>query len=249
MTFTRRCLSIAASIALTVVATQSAGAAAADADAPADISLEELLRADVHTASRKAQRLQDVAAAVFVITREDIERSGVTSIPESLRLAPGVEVARIANNRWAVSARGFNGRFANKLLVLMDGRSIYSPLFSGVLWEMEDTLLEDVDRIEVIRGPGAALWGANAVNGVINIITRKARDTRGALAVAGAGSDERGFVALRHGLAVGDGDLRLWAKAFSRDRSVDLAGNDGNDTWRAVRLGFRATGTWTMAAA
>ena len=140
------------------------------------------------TASRKTQRLQDVAAAVFVITREDIERSGATSIPEALRMAPGVQVARLANHRWAVSARGFNGRFANKLLVLMDGRSLYSPLFSGVLWEAEDTLLEDIDRIEVIRGPGAAMWGANAVNGVINIITRKARDTQGNLLVAGAGS-------------------------------------------------------------
>jgi iron complex outermembrane receptor protein len=210
----------------------------------ADLSLEELLQSDVQTASRKAQRLQDVAAAVFVITREDIERSGATSIPESLRLAPGVEVARIANNKWAVSARGFNGRFANKLLVLVDGRSIYSPLFSGVLWEMEDTLLEDIDRIEVIRGPGAALWGANAVNGVINIITRKAGATRGTLAVAGAGTEDRGFVALRHGMTVGSGDLRLWIKGFSRDRSVAADGQEGNDTWSASRMGFR--GDWSL---
>jgi iron complex outermembrane recepter protein len=155
-----------------------------------------------------------------------------------------VQVARLANNRWAVSARGFNGRFANKLLVLMDGRSIYSPLFSGVLWEAEDTLLEDIDRIEVIRGPGAALWGANAVNGVINIITRHARDTRGTLVTGGAGTEERGFVALRHGLAVAGGDLRLWAKAFDRDASEDLAGHDGNDDWRAWRMGLR--GDWAL---
>ncbi len=213
---------------------------------PADLSLEELLKVEVQTASRKSQRLQDVASAVFVISREDIERSGATSLPEVLRLAPGVQVARLANNRWAVSARGFNGRFANKLLVLMDGRSIYSPLFSGVLWEMEDTLLDDVDRIEVIRGPGAALWGANAVNGVINIITRNARDTRGTLAVAGAGSEERSFGALRHGFAAGEGSVRLWAKGFSRDESVDLSGNRGNDDWHAARAGFR--GDWNANA-
>lgn len=210
-----------------------------------DLSLEELLQVDVMTASRKAQRLQDVAAAVFVITREDIERSGATSIPEALRMAPGVQVARLANNRWAVSTRGFNGRFANKLLVLMDGRSLYSPLFSGVLWEAEDTLLEDIDRIEVIRGPGAAMWGANAVNGVINIITRKARDTQGNLLVAGAGTEERAFGALRHGGTAGDGHYRVWGKAFAREESVNLAGGRGNDDWGSGRIGFR--GDWPLA--
>ncbi len=122
-------------------------------EVPLDLPLEALLQAEVQTASRKIQRLQDVAAAVFVITRSDIETTGVTSPPEALRLAPGLDVARLANNRWAVSARGFNGRFANKLQVLIDGRSLYHPLFSGVLWENEDTLLEDIERIEVIRGP------------------------------------------------------------------------------------------------
>ena len=234
---------VAACLALLMSLAVPAGATEA---VPADLSLEELLKVEVQTASRKSQRLQDVAAAVFVITREDIERSGATSLPEALRLAPGVQVARLANNRWAVSARGFNGRFANKLLVLMDGRSIYSPLFSGVMWEMEDTLLEDIDRIEVIRGPGAALWGANAVNGVINIITRHTRDTRGTLVVAGAGSEERGFTALRHGATVGDGTLRVWAKAFDRDTSVNLAGQEANDDWRAARLGFR--GDWSLGA-
>lgn len=236
---------------LTVIAAMLlwlAPSAWADAGAKpaAELSLEELLQAEVQTASRKSQRLQDVAAAVFVITRDDIERSGATSLPEVLRLAPGVQVARLANNRWAVSARGFNGRFANKLLVLMDGRSIYSPLFSGVLWEMEDTLLEDIERIEVIRGPGAALWGANAVNGVINIISRHARDTVGSLAVAGAGSEEKAFGALRHGFAAGPGHLRLWAKAFARDRSVDSAGVAANDDWRGLRAGLR--GDWTLGA-
>jgi iron complex outermembrane recepter protein len=218
------------------------GTAAHAQTSVADLSLEELMTINVQTASRKSQRLQDVPAAVFVITRDDITRAGVTSIPEALRLAPGMQVARMASSRWAVSARGFNGRFANKLLVLMDGRSVYSPLFAGVLWEKEDTLLEDVDRIEVIRGPGAALWGANAVNGVINIITRKASDTRDNLAVLNVGSEDRSLLALRRGMAAGDGALRLWAKAFKRDTSVDAQGQPGNDNWRGQRAGFR--GDW-----
>ena len=148
-----------------------------------EMSIEDLMSMEVTTVSRKAQRLSDSAAAVFVITNEDIRRSGVTSIPEALRMVPGIEVARISANSWAVTARGFNGQFANKLLVLMDGRSVYSPIYSGVYWDVQDTLLEDVDRIEVIRGPGASLWGANAVNGVINIITRPASQTQGGLAV------------------------------------------------------------------
>ena len=212
-----------------------------------DLSLEELLKVDVMTASRKTQSLQDVASAVFVISREEIERSGATSIPEALRMAPGVQVARLANNRWAVSVRGFNGRFANKLLVLMDGRSIYSPLFSGVLWEAEDTLLEDVDRIEVIRGPGAAMWGSNAVNGVINIITRKARDTQGSMLIAAGGSEEGALGAFRYGGKAGDGHFRVWGKAFARGESVNLEGEPGNDDWHAARVGFR--GDWPTGPA
>lgn len=211
-----------------------------------DLSLEELLNAEVVTVARKSQTLQSSAAAVFVISRDDIERSGATSIPELLRLAPGVQVARISNNRWAVSVRGFNGRFSNKLLVLMDGRSIYSQLFSGVVWEAEDTLLEDIDRIEVIRGPGAAMWGANAMNGVINIITRKSRDTQGVLVTAGAGDKEGEFAAARFGGASDNGNFRVWGKGFRRDGSVNLAGQDGGDDWDSTRMGFR--GDWTLAA-
>ncbi|WP_300454404.1 TonB-dependent receptor [Accumulibacter sp.] len=220
--------------------------AAASATSPelVDMSLEDLLNVEITGAARKSQHLNDVAAAVFVISREDIERSGATSIPEALRLAPGVAVARLANNRWAVSVRGFNSRFSNKLLVLMDGRSIYSPIFSGVLWEDNDTLLEDIDRIEVIRGPGAAMWGSNAVNGVINIITRRARDTQGGLLVAAGGSDERGLAALRYGGESGDGHFRVWGKAFARDEAVTPDGSYANDYWRAGRLGFR--GDWAM---
>jgi iron complex outermembrane receptor protein len=237
------CSTAAIAIAAAVFLTLNPQRAQAQAAAP-DLPLEELLNIDVQTASRKSQRLQDVASAVHVVTREDIERSGATSLPEVLRMVPGMQVARLANNRWAVTARGFNGRFANKLLVLMDGRSIYSPLFSGVMWEAEDVLLEDIERIEVIRGPGAALWGANAVNGVINIITRHARDTRGGLAVVGAGSDERGLLALRQGMSLADGNLRLWAKAFDQQGSQSTSGVPGHDDWRAVRVGFR--GDWSF---
>src|SRR4029079_905266 len=128
-----------------------------------------------------------------------IRRSGVTSIPEALRLAPGVDVARIDSNQWSIGIRGFGSRLARSVLVLIDGRSVYSPLFAGTYWEVQDTLLEDVDRIEVIRGPGGTLWGANSVNGVINIITRSSRDTQGAYATAGAGTEERGFAGVRYG--------------------------------------------------
>lgn len=213
--------------------------AAEGTSAAPDLSLEELMRVDVTTASRKAQAVQDVAAAVSVITREDIERSGATSIPEVLRLAPGMEVARLTGGRWAVSARGFNGRFANKLLVLLDGRSIYSPLFSGVLWDMEGTLLEDIDRIEIIRGPNAALWGANAVNGVINIITRHTRDTQGGMVALGAGNVENGSVAARYGSTLGNGFFRLWAKSESQKSFEETSGNAGNNDSRTARAGFR----------
>ncbi|MDT7833832.1 TonB-dependent receptor plug domain-containing protein [Aquabacterium sp. OR-4] len=228
---------------------QAAPPPAAEA-APAELSLEDLLKADVVTASRKAQAVQDVAAAVYVISREDIERSGASSLPAALALAPGVEVQRLSSGRWAVGTRGFSGRFANKLLVLMDGRSIYSPLFSGVLWEMEGTLIEDIERIEVIRGPGAALWGANAVNGVINILTRPARNTQGTLLAAGTGTLERSSLALRHGgtlggaggsgLAGASGHWRAWFSHQDATHFDDLSGAPANDDWHTTRAGFRA---------
>src|ERR1700740_302713 len=132
------------------------------------MSIEDLMNLEVTSVAKRTQRVADAAAAVFVITQEDIRRSGAANIPEALRMVPGLQVARIDENKWAISSRGFNGRFDNKLLVLIDGRSVYTPLFSGVYWNVQDVMLEDVDRIEVIRGPGATLWGANAVNGVIN---------------------------------------------------------------------------------
>ncbi|MGH8131604.1 MAG: TonB-dependent receptor plug domain-containing protein, partial [Steroidobacteraceae bacterium] len=169
-----------------------------------DLSIEELANLKITSASRIEENLRDAPAAVFVITAVDIRRSGVTSIPEALRLAPGVEVARRSAYEWSISIRGFNSNIANKLLVLIDGRSVYSPLFAGVFWDAQDTLLEDIERIEVISGPGGTLWGANAVNGVINIVTKKSQNTQGGLLYGGAGSEERGFGSFRHGGRLGD---------------------------------------------
>ena len=151
------------------------------------LSLEELMGVEVTSVSKKEERLFEAAAAIYVMTQEDIRRSGATSIPEALRYVPGLEVVRLNANTWQISARGFVTT-ANKLLVLIDGRSVYTPLVAGVFWDVQDTLLEDVDRIEVIRGPGGTLWGANAVNGVINIITKSARDTQGWLVTGGGGT-------------------------------------------------------------
>lgn len=212
----------------------------ADQDALTSLSLQELLNTEVFSVSKSARKLSDSAAAVYVITSEEIRRSGATSIPELLRTVPGLHVARIDANKWAISARGFNGRFANKLLVLIDGRSVYTPLFSGVFWELQDTLLDDIDRIEVIRGPGATLWGANAVNGIINIITKSAAHTQGALASLSVGAVEGNNAAFRYGGAIGlDTHWRVWAKAFDRDASVALTGEEANDDWDMARAGFR----------
>ncbi len=205
-----------------------------------NMSLEDLLDVQVTSVSKRPQSLSDAAAAVFVISNEDLRRSGVTSIPEALRMVPGIDVARIDANKWAVTSRGFNGRFANKLLVLMDGRTIYSPTFSGVYWESQDVILEDVERIEVIRGPGATLWGANAVNGVVNIITRHAADTQGGLGVLGAGTEERGFATARYGARLGEGTYgRVYAKGLKRDEFSNPNGDNAGDDWKALRAGFR----------
>ena len=171
----------------------------------------------------------------------------MTSIPEALRLVPGMQVGRLDANKWAVSARGFNDRLARKLLVLIDGRNVYSPIFSGVFWEVQDVLLEDVDRIEVIRGTGATLWGENAVNGIINIITRHARDTQGGLVTLGGGSEERGFTGVRYGGRISEGAFyRVYAKYFDRDRFVDAAGRPTADDWSMFRGGFRSD--WRLSA-
>jgi iron complex outermembrane receptor protein len=195
---------------------------------------------DVTSVSRKSEKFSNVPAAVYVITAEDIRRSGATSVPEALRLVPGLNVAQVDARQWAVTSRGFNDLFANKLLVLIDGRSVYTPLFSGVIWDMRDVMLEDVDRIEVIRGPGATVWGANAVNGVINIITKSARDTQGGLATGGYGTELQGFGSLRYGGRLGESaHYRVYGKFFNRDDSELRGGGDADDRWRQGRLGFR----------
>lgn len=223
--------------------------AAAHSDPPStpqdltQLSIEELMQVEVVTASKKAQPVRDVPASVYVITADDIHRMGATSIPEVLRLVPGVHVGIIDANKWAVAVRGFNGRYSNKLLVLIDGRSIYTPFFSGVYWDAQPPLfMQDIERIEVIRGPGAALWGANAVNGVINIITKSAKDTQGTLWVSGGGSEEKAFGGLRIGGKWGDnGYYRVYTLYQERDaleQDRDYVRN--NDSWLVRHSGFRA---------
>jgi len=212
------------------------------------MSMEDLMNLQVTSVSKRTQKVADAAAAIFVITQEDIRRSGATSVPEALRLVPGLEVARIDQNKWAIGSRGFNGRFDNKLLVLIDGRSVYTPLFSGVYWNVQDVMLEDVDRIEVIRGPGATLWGANAVDGVINVITKKAKSTQSAVVTAGAGTEERAAGGVRYGGKLGNNTYyRAYTKYFNWGPSAYPSGMAAHDGWDALRGGFRAD--WTPAGA
>src|ERR1700731_4640181 len=204
------------------------------------LSVEQLVDIDVTSVSKYPEKFSEAAAAVAVLTSEDIERSGVTKIPDALRLVPGLDVAQVDAHTWAISSRGFNDIFADKLLVLIDGRTVYTPLFSGVFWDVQDTLLEDIDRIEVVRGPGATLWGANAVNGVINIITKSARDTQGLLLYGGGGTEEQGFTGARYGVKINDDAfVRIYAKYFSRDSSVLPDDTDAHDSWDMFRAGFR----------
>jgi iron complex outermembrane receptor protein len=205
-----------------------------------DLSLEELANTRVTSVSKRAEPIADAAASVFVISADSIRRSGVTSIPEALRLAPNIQVARVDARNYAVTARGFNSAFENKLLVLIDGRSVYTPLFSGVFWDAQDMMLEDVERIEVISGPGGTLWGANAVNGVINIITKTASATQGTLASVSADANERG-AAVRHGGALGAGGrYRLYAKTARHDDLDAETGMPSVTGWRRSQLGWRA---------
>ena len=196
---------------------------------------------EVTSVSRHAETVQEAPAAIFVITREDIRRSGARTIPELLRQVPGLHVARIGDiNTYAVSSRGFADRLSDKLEVLVDGRSVYSPLFSGVFWDTVDEFLPDIERIEVIRGPGAALWGTNAITGVINIVTRHAVDTRGTYGYAGGGTEERSAAGVRTGGMINPlANLRLYAKAYERDGLKDAAGNDTFTVARYQQAGFR----------
>jgi len=203
------------------------------------LSLEQLGNVEVTTASKEPESVWRTPAAIYVITQEDIRRSGATSIPEVLRLAPGIEVARTDSDHWAVGVRGFVGQFSKSLLVLIDGRSVYTPLFAGVYWQLQDTPLEDIERIEVIRGPGGTIWGANAVNGVINIITKSAKDTHGALVSAISGNVDQGIGVARYGGDNGKSfNYRIYGKGIIRSPEFHPDGANFDD-WRTGQLGFR----------
>jgi iron complex outermembrane receptor protein len=204
------------------------------------LNVEDLMNVEITSVSRRPQKLLDAASAIQVITQEDIRRSGATSIPEALRLADNLQVAQKNAHDWAISARGFNTALGNKLLVMIDGRTVYTPLYSGVFWDVQDYLLEDIDRIEVISGPGGTLWGANAVNGVINIITKSAADTQGLYAEAGGGSEPHEFAGARYGGSLDGGtQFRVYAKYFDRGDEVLANGDRESDSWRQARAGFR----------
>ncbi|NJC40557.1 iron complex outermembrane receptor protein [Brevundimonas alba] len=252
-----------AALVLVMPAAAHAGEAARASDAPpspqlikvsmgedqdlARLSLEELAMVEVTSVSRRPEALANAAAAIYVISADDIRRSGVTSLPEALRLAPNLNVQRVNAVDYAITARGFNGyETSNKLLVLVDGRSIYSTLSSGVFWDARDLMLEDVERIEVISGPGGALYGSNAMNGVINIITRPAADTQGTLISAGAGNEDA-RLSIRHGGTLGDtAAWRAYLTAFARDESFDALGNGSNDDGDGLRGGARID--WSAGA-
>ncbi len=203
------------------------------------LSLEELTEIEVTTPSKEPVKAFQSPVAIYVITQDDIRRSGATCIPEALRLAPGVEVARIDGNKWSIGIRGFGTRFSRGVLVLIDGRTVYSTLLAGTYWEVQDTMMEDIDRIEVIRGPGGTIWGPNAVNGVISVITKSTRETMGMLASAGGGNEEQGFASFRYGGGNGsDLTYRVYAKAFTRGPEVHPDGQNFDD-WRAAQTGFR----------
>jgi iron complex outermembrane recepter protein len=212
-----------------------------DARKLAALSLEELMQVEVTTVSGVAQSRISAPAAITVISAEDIRRSGHRSLAEALRLVPGMYVGQVNSSSWLVGSRGLTASSitANRYLVLLDGRVIYDPLLSSTFWDVNDVLLDDIDRIEVIRGPGATLWGANAMNGVINVITRDAQETTGTLARLGYGDHERGFGALRHGATIADGAWRVWGRYDRRDDFENAAGTSIEDQWSSLRGGFR----------
>jgi iron complex outermembrane receptor protein len=204
-----------------------------------NLTLEQLSEIEVTSPSKEPTPVSKSPVAIYVITGDDIRRSGVTTIPEALRLAPGVEVARIDGSKWSVGVRGFGSRLSRSVLVLIDGREVYTPLFAGTYWEVQDTLLEDIDRIEVIRGPGGTIWGPNAVDGVINIITKRTTETLGSYASVGGGSEEQGFFNYRYGGDDGKGlTYRVYAKGYTRGPE-EHPDHDNFDDWRGIQGGFR----------
>jgi len=249
----RRIALIAACSGLLGLVPRAAGQTVVALPPPSDLkklSVDELMDINVTSVSLHSEKLSEAASAIQVITADDIASSTATSIPEALRLASNLEVAQIDSRQWAISARGFNNLFADKMLVLIDGRSVYTPLYAGVYWDVQDTIMEDIDRIEVISGPGATQWGANAVNGVINISTKTAMETQGGLVVAGGGSELEDSEEVRYGGKLAPGvDYRVYAKYFDRGDSVLPNGSAAGDAWRMGQTGFRldsdaAEGTW-----
>jgi iron complex outermembrane receptor protein len=235
----RRFFAVVALVALLGIP-QKSSAAQVIASSLADLSLEELGDVEIVSASKRPERLSNAPASVFVITADDIRRSGATSLPEALRLAPNLEVAQASASGYAITSRGFNSSSANKLLVLIDGRSVYTPLFAGVFWDAQDVMLEDIERIEVISGPAGTLWGTNAVNGVINIITKSAVRTQGTLIAAGGGNREIDAAA-RYGATAGsDGHYRIYAQHLDRDHTFTASGTARDDAWHKTQAGFRA---------
>ena len=217
-----------------------APAAHAQAPALADLSLEELAGLEITSVSRRPERLSDAAASVYVITAEAIRRSGATTLTQALRLAPNLQVAQTSASQFAISARGFNNAIGNKLLVLIDGRTVYTPFFSGVFWDQQDVMLQDIARIEVISGPGGALWGSNAVNGVINVITRSADETVGGVLAVGAGSDQLQAAARVGGVLGERGHFRLYGKRTRSENTETATGTSVADGWDLQQVGFRA---------
>ncbi len=213
-----------------------------------NLSLDDLMNLQVTSVSKKEQTLSKAGAAVYVISQEDIRRSGMMNIPDLLRMVPGVNVARLDANSWAISIRGFNDRYSNKVLVLIDGRSVYSGVFSGVYWDQQNVPLEDIDRIEVIRGPGGTVWGANAVNGVINIITKNSKDTQGGLLTAETGSEENLEGLVQYGSKIGTkGTYRAFGNYFNIEPSNFAGGAEAADGWHGTHGGFRSD--WVFSAA
>ena len=205
-----------------------------------DLSLEQLISVEVTSSMKSARRLSDTPGAIYVLSNDDIKRTGATTIPEALRVVPGLNVARIDANKWAISARGFNGEFSNKLLVLVDGRSIYTPLFSGVWWDQQDVMMEDIERIEVIRGPSASLWGSNAVNGVINIITKSAKDTQGGLVSAHLGAERYG-AGLRYSTKISDDEfVKVYGRiAYNKSQNEPVSNSNSKQTDLLNKICFR----------
>ncbi len=241
-----RLLASGALLALGLICVPAAPAADERADGPLTasdlkkLSIEDLMALEVTSVSKVAERLADAPSSIFVITSDVIRRSGVTSLPEALRLAPNLQVARIDASQYAISARGFNNAVGNKLLVLIDGRTVYTPIFSGVFWDQQDVMLEDIERIEVISGPGATLWGANAVNGVINVISRRTGDTQGALVSARLGDRETSATLRYGGRAGGSGHFRVYAKGAQLDHTRRANGTAVADGFDWGQAGFRA---------